>query len=104
MRQTEKQHQWYGFDLSMNQLMFLFYAHRHHRPLPFQVRKPVEVISDDVVILTSWTCHNHNTFVVSLLGYLLHRPIRTNLRKRNSLQVRHYSSHHKKTPKYLFHW
>lgn len=68
-----------GFNSVINQLCILVY--KHDQPLPVQVREPAEVICDDMVILTSWTCHYHNTFMVSLLGYLLHGPGRANLHK-----------------------
>lgn len=55
------------------------YVHKRYQPLPFQVRKPAEIISDDVVILTPWTCYYHNALVISLLGDLLHGPGRANL-------------------------
>lgn len=57
----------------------LFPVHKRHQPLPFQVREPAEIIGDDVVILTAWTCHDHNALVISLLGDLLHGPSRANL-------------------------
>ena len=58
---------------------FMFVGSKHHQPFPLQVREPAEVISNDVVVLTSLTCHYHNTFVVRQLGNLLHGPGGANL-------------------------
>lgn len=45
-----------------------------------------------MVILTPRTCHYHNTFVISQLGYLLLGPGRANLQKWCSLHVRSMTS------------
>lgn len=62
-----------------------------HQPLPFQIREPVEVISNDVVFLASRAGHYHNTFVIRLLGNLLTRPGGANLQKCRSI-IRVYDS------------
>lgn len=41
--------------------------------LPLQVREPLQIISDHVVVFTSGTSHNDNTLVIGYLGYFLHR-------------------------------
>lgn len=44
-----------------------------YTPLPLQVREPLQIISDHVVVFTSGTSHNDNTLVIGYLGYFLHR-------------------------------
>lgn len=56
-------------------------------PLPLQVREPGEIISNDVMVLTSRTCDYHNSFVVRQLRDLLHGPRGANLAGVNQLIV-----------------
>ena len=70
-----------GLDVIMNRYHVLLYVQKHHQPLPFQVREPAEVVSDDVVILAPWTRHYHNAFMIRLLGNRLLGPGRANLHR-----------------------
>lgn len=44
-----------------------------YTPFPLQVREPLEIISDHVVVITSGTGYDDNTLVIGYLGYFLHR-------------------------------
>lgn len=58
---------------------------RTYTPFPLQVREPVQIISDDMVVVASRARYYDNTLVIGYLGYFLHGASGAHLKRQNRL-------------------
>jgi len=75
--------------LCLSQPCFLYFSfyEQTYSPFPLQVRKPVQIISDDVMVVASRTRYYDDTLVIRYLGYFLHGASGAHL-KRQNIKVR----------------
>lgn len=71
-------------------LLRLWLTSQHtYKPFPFKVGKPIEIISDDVMVLASWASYYDNTVMVSQFGDPLRWSRGAHLLMQNGLRAGH---------------